>query len=182
MPRARLLSVVVLLLSYGAVGARQPAVRTAAPLPVPAADLARTLDVSVVDRGRIMLDAIRILFDAPDGFDEGDTTRRQQLTRAIASPDRKPGETIPLPLDPSVWRDSILLRAASDSDIIAAILTDRRFALLYHGLAALDDETLAWLGPDRETLQHLLRRPGAFSTFGRSIRVRANRVVVPGGA
>jgi hypothetical protein len=176
------LTVVVLLLSYGAVGARQPAVRTAAPLPIPAADLARTLDVSVVDRGRIMLDAVRILFDAPDGFDEGDRTRRQQLTRAIASPDRKQGETIPLPLDPSVWRESILQRPASDSDIIAAILTDRRLALLYHGLAALDDETLAWLGPDRETLQHLLRRPGAFGTFGRSIRVRANRVVVPGGA
>jgi hypothetical protein len=128
-----------------------------------------------------MLDAIRIIFDAPDGFDEGDRSRRQLLTRAIASPDRRPGETIPLPLDPSVWRDSILQRPAADSEITAAILTDRRLALLYHGLAALDDETLAWLGPDRETLQHLLRRPGAFSTFGRSVRVRANRIVVPGG-
>ncbi len=62
------------------------------------------------------------------------------------------------------------------------MLSDRSTALLYHGLAGLDDETLAWLGPERETLRHLLRHAGAFAVFGPSVRVRAGRVVVPGGA
>ena len=48
-------------------------------------------------------------------------------------------------------------------------------------MPGLDDETLAWLGPERETLQHLLRHAGAFAVFGPSIRVQAGKVLVPGG-
>jgi hypothetical protein len=172
----------VLLLSYGAVGARQPAVRTAAPLPVPVGVLAQALDIRAPDRSRLLLDIIRLVFDAPDGVDEGDRARRRQLTQMLQAHAKRPGETIPLPLDPSIWRETILQRQVADTEIVPAILADRRLALLYHGLAALDDETLAWLGPDRETLHHLVRRPGAFAAFGRSISVKAGRVVVPGGA
>ena len=68
------------------------------------------------------------------------------------------------------------------SDLIEAIVSDRTSALLYHGLFGLDDDTLAWLGPERETLRVLARHAGAFSVFGTSLRIQAGKVIVPGGA
>ncbi len=49
--RARAVVVVVLLMSYGAVGARQPAVRMAVALPIPAERIANALDI-FVDRSQ----------------------------------------------------------------------------------------------------------------------------------
>lgn len=177
--RARALIVVVLLLSYGAVGARQPAIRASVPLPAPSAQLAEALELPAIDRSQFVLKSVRTLFTtiAPDG----DPMLRAKLRALLASPVVAPGETVPLPLDASIWRDTILRRQLPDSQIISAILSDRSAALLYHGLAGLDDETLAWLGPERETLQQLSRHAGTFAIFGPSIRVRAGRMVVPGG-
>jgi hypothetical protein len=180
MPRARNLAVVVLLLSYGAVGARQPAVRSAAPLPAPAATLAQQLKLSSTDRSRIVLDVIRLAYDSPGSRDPEDLRRLSTLQSVIAS--GTPGETVPLPLDRSIWRDTLLRRNVPDAQLIGAILSDLRTALLYHGLAALDDETLAWLGADRDLLAFLLKHPGSFAAFGRSLHVKAGRVVVPGGS
>jgi hypothetical protein len=181
MGRVRILALVVLLLSYGAVGARQPAVRTTVPLGVPVARLAATLDIADPDRSHILLDVVRIVFDSPDGQDAGDSALRRHLADLFLGASRETRDTVPLPLDPSVWRDTILRRQVPDNQLIAAILSDRSTALLYHGLAALDDETLAALGPDRETLDGLRHHAGSFATFGRSLRIHAGRVVVPGG-
>ena len=180
MNRARALAVVVLLLSYGAVGARQPAVRASVPLPAPAAQLAETLNLPSPDRSRIVLDVVRLVFDSPDGHDAGDGRLRARLNGLLASKIR--GELAPLPLDPSIWRDTLLQQQLPDDQILAAVLSDRRTALLYHGLSALDDETLAWLGPDRDLLADLLEEhSGTFAAFARSIRVKGGRVQVPGG-
>jgi hypothetical protein len=103
------------------------------------------------------------------------------LRDVVLAAQAKGGETVPLPLDPSIWRDTLLQRQVPDDRIIGAILSDRSTALLYHGLAGLDDETLAWLGPERDTLRQLLRHAGSFAAFGPDVRVRAGRVVVPGG-
>ena len=65
MSRARTFVLVVLMLSYGAVGARQPAVRTSVPLGVPVERLADTLAIPDPDRSRILLDVVRIVFDSP---------------------------------------------------------------------------------------------------------------------
>ena len=181
MSRARALAIVVLLLSYGAVGARQPAVRTSGLLVAPARAIANAAGITVVDRSRLMLDVIRALFDAPDGQDAADTRRRQQVTAVLTAPRADSREAVPLPLDPSIWRETIFDRQIPDDGLVAAILSDRGAALLYHGLAALDDETLAALGPDRETLIVLKRHPGTFAAFGRSLRIHAGRVAVPGG-
>jgi hypothetical protein len=180
MPRARTLAVIVLLLSYGAVGARQPAVRAAAPLPAPAATLAQALGLSTTDRSRILLDIIRTSYDTPEARDAEQTRARGALQTLLTTSERR-GETVPLPLDPSIWRDTLLQRDVPDAQLVSAILSDRRTALMYYGLAALDDETLAWLGPDRDLLAYLLRHSGSFASFGRSLRVKAGRVVVPGG-
>ena len=181
MIRVKTVAIAVLLLSYGAVGGRQPAVRTSVPLPAAASDIASALGLDSADRSRLLLSIVRLVFDAPDGQNTEDTKLRAKLDAllrggAVASP-----TTVPLPLDPSIWRETLLGRQVPDAEIATAILSDRSTALLYHGLAALDDETLGWLGPDRETLLHLKRHAAVFAVFGRSIRVKAGRVLVPGG-
>lgn len=181
MTRARVLAIIVLLLSYGAVGARQPAVRASVPLPAPAAQLAQALGLPSPDRSRIVLDIVRLIFDSPDEDDAGDRRLRERLNGLFAL--KTSGELAPLPLDPSIWRDTLLQRQVPDEQILGAVLSDRRTALLYHGLSALDDETLAWLGPDRGLLADLLaEHSGTFAVFARSIRVKGGRVQVPGGA
>jgi hypothetical protein len=183
MSRARLLAVIVLLLSYGAVGARQPAVRSSVPLPVPARALADAAGLPVADRSRIVLDLIRLICDAPDGADAKDVELRSRVLSTLQpSAGQEPGETVPLPLDPSIWRESILRRDVPDSQLVVAILSDRQTSLLYHGLASLDDETLGWLGPERDLLASLLEHAGPFATTARSLRVKGGRVLVPGGA
>jgi hypothetical protein len=182
MSRARVLAVVVLLLSYGAVGARQPAVRATVSFGASAADVGHSVGIETPDRSRLLLDIVRIVFDAPDRMDAGDARLRAALQATLRNGQATPQDVVPLPLDPSIWRDSILQRQIPDNELIAAILAERSTALLYHGLAALDDETLAALGPDRETLQQLRRRAAPFAAFGRSVRIHAGRVAVPGGA
>ena len=182
MPRARALAVAVLLLSYGAVGARQPAVRAALPLPVPATVIAAAAGLPSSDPSTLLLHVIRVAFGSQAGPAAEDGERRAAIRKALRTPDGKTSDTVPLPLDPGIWRETILQQPVPDRELVAAILDDRRAALLYHGLAALDDETLAWLGPDRETLLQVRQQAGLFATFGRSIHVRGGRVLVPGGS
>lgn len=182
MARRRALAVAILLLSYGAVGARQPAVRAALPLPVPATSLAAAVGLHSSDPSTLLLHIIRVVYEYPDGQGADGGKPRAALRQVLAAADPKATDVVPLPLDPSIWRETILERQVSDRDLVAAILNDRRIGLLYHGLSALDDETLAWLGPDRETLQLLREHAAVFATFGRAVHVRAGRVMVPGGA
>jgi hypothetical protein len=176
--RARGLVIVVFVMSYGAVGARQPAVRTSVPLPAPDYVIAEALDLPVVDHSRFVLDIVRILFGSTQG--EGETRSRASLQQLLAT-SRATGQPVPLPLDAAVWRETILQQQVPDAQIISAILSDRPTALVYYGLAGLNDETLAWLGPEHDTLRHLLRHPGAFAAFGPSLRIQAGKVLVPGG-
>jgi hypothetical protein len=180
--RARALIVVVLLVSYGAVGARQPAVRVAVPLPVRAQRIADALGIASVDRSQFVLDIIRTFFAV--GLPEGDVRQRGNLRELLLQPrvSEVKFEEVPLPLDASIWRDTLIGRQVPDQNLIQTILSDRTTALLYHGLFALDDDTLAWLGPERETLRMIARHAGAFSVFGTSLRVQAGKVIVPGGA
>ena len=94
-----MLATIVLLLSYGAVGARQPAVRSSAALPAPAAQLAAQFNLPTIDRSRIVLDIVRMVFDSPDAADPADAELRRQLNTLLAA--GTPGETAPLPLDPA---------------------------------------------------------------------------------
>jgi hypothetical protein len=156
------------------------------PLPVPAEELASALGLQGDDRSQLLVSIVRLVFDAPDGSSVEDLKRRSTLNALLKGPGTPKGDQVPLPLDASIWRETLLVpgqsRKATDGELVGAILSDRSTALLYHGLAALDDETLGWLGPDRETLLHLRRNAGVFAAFGRSIVVRAGKVAVPGGA
>jgi hypothetical protein len=170
------------MLSYGAVGARQPAVRAALPLPVPARIIADAAGLPSSDTSTLLLQIVRVVFGSQAGGASEDGARRTAVRRALGTPIEKTSDTVPLPLDPGIWRETILQQQVPDRQLVAAILDDRRAALLYHGLASLDDETLAWLGPDRETLLLVRQQSALFATFGRSIHVRGGRVLVPGGS
>jgi hypothetical protein len=177
--RTRALIVVVLLLSYGAVGARQPAVRMDVPLPAPAQELAAALEISSLDRSQLVLTIVRTVY----GIIQVDarTTATQNFLALLTSGTPSTSERVPLPLDASIWRETILRRDVPDDRILGAILSTRDTALMYHGLAGVDDETLAWLGAERDLIQFVQKRPGAFAIFGPSVRVHAGKVAVPGG-
>ena len=123
--RARALVVVVLLLSYGAVGARQPAVRMAVPLPIPASDLATRSSILSVDRSRFVLDIVRTLFTT--GLAEGDTRQREHLRDALLA---HAGRRLARPSRCLSMRRSGAKRSCPrpvpDNQIVAAILSDRR--------------------------------------------------------
>src|SRR5688572_26123495 len=147
MTRAKMIAVTALLVSYGALGARQPAVRASIPLPVPAAELATSLGLDPADRSHLLISIVRLVFDAPDGHGAGDQRRRLVLASKLKTAGAPRGDRVPLPLDASIWRETLLHGRVADGEIAAAIFSERPTALLYHGLSALDDETLGWLGP-----------------------------------
>lgn len=90
---------------------------------------------------------------------------------------------VPLPLEPSFWRT--ILRDESpvpENRLAFAILDDRRAALVYRALAALDEETLAAVGSDESAWRRLsLRHAEVLAAFGSRFAVRGGVVAVPGG-
>src|SRR5262249_45321182 len=86
----------------------------------------------------------------------------------------------PGPLGSRFWSDVVFRRAVAPSALFAAIVSDRRAALLALGLAALDDETLRYLNENRTLLRWIYEEhAGAFAAFGEALRVRDGRVVPP---
>lgn len=181
MPRAPFLCLMIVAAFPLRLSAAGPAVVMA---PVPAATLAvaRTLGMAPeLDRGRFLVEAVRLLHGGP----ESRTAPIDELRRADSA-QRTPPEgdvlRVPVPLDPEVWSAAVFKRRVAVEHLVDAILLDRRAALLAAGLAALDDETLEYLGSRPATLTVVHERSAAiFAAFGASLRVRDGRVVPPGG-
>jgi hypothetical protein len=94
-----------------------------------------------------------------------------------------PADEVPLPLDAGAW---VRLVGAADphpGSLLPALVSDRRASLLYYGLMGLDGPTRAWVAANPSLLEGLLKgnRPALFASLGRSIRVRAGSIDVPGG-
>ena len=89
---------------------------------------------------------------------------------------------VPLPLAPSTWRGLLGRDGLPDGQLAVAIVADRRSALLYRGLAALDEPTLSALAADPDAVRRLYdRHADVWAAFGARFRVREGAVVVPGG-
>jgi len=89
---------------------------------------------------------------------------------------------VPLPLAPSIWRGLLGRDGLPDDQLAVAIVADRRSALLYRGLAALDEPTLAALAAAPDAVQRIhLRHADVLAAFGGRFRVREGVVMVPGG-
>lgn len=171
-----------MLLSWQcAVGAETPSVR-GFPLPVSARALAGALGLPSADPSRLLLHVVRLVYGTPEAQNQQSRRLRETLETVLSAPVGATTDVVPLPLDPAIWRDTILQTSASGAGLVSEILKDRRAALVYCGLAALDDETLGWLGSERDTLLHARNHSAIFAAFGRSVHVRAGRMVVPGGS
>jgi hypothetical protein len=100
-------------------------------------------------------------------------------TTENAAPIELQDADLPLPL-PDFWQQEIFNRKHLP---ILDITNDRQSSLLYVGLMALDDDTLAFLAAHLPLVRHLRDdHPGAFAAFGRSLRIHGGVVDVPGGA
>jgi hypothetical protein len=106
----------------------------------------------------------------------------ERLNRGEALNADVENELVPLPLPADVWMTAVFKRQMPRDRLAALILRDRRAALLYYGLMALDDDTLAFLGNHPALLAAIAdRSAGPFAEWGRSIHVSAAGVEVPGG-
>ena len=93
------------------------------------------------------------------------------------------GAVVALPLAPDVWRCLLRRNDLPDERLALALLADRRSSLLYRGLAAFDEPTLAALAAEPEALRSIHGRyADVLATFGARFRVREGGVDVPGGA
>jgi len=118
-----------------------------------------------------------------------DRERRETLSRvraylaSAASGLRTATGRVPSLVGAEAWPRIAFSGESLPHGLFAAIAGDRRASLLYHGLAALDDETRTYFRERPELLARVTRQSaGAFGAFARSLHVRAGRVALPGGA
>jgi hypothetical protein len=132
----------------------------------------RATDNRSTERARQLADVGVDVADIEQQLNAGGTVR-VELT----------AEAAPVPLGSRFWSDVVFRRAVEPSALFAAIVSDRRAALLALGLASLDDETLRFLNGNRPLLRWIYEEhAGSFAAFGEALRVRDGRVVPPGGA
>ena len=159
------------------------------PVPGGAAGLARALGIDPVpDRGRFIAELTRLAYDT-ETRNPTAALFLQALRQAILKGQRPTlkgdgsVELVPVPLTAEVWSNAVFRRRVAPEDLIISIIADRQAALLCHGLASLDDETLQFFVEHTSLLSRLYERAApVFATFAGNLHVRANRVVPPGGA
>ena len=139
-------------------------------------------DPAVVQRTRLMQRAGYPIqewtewWSANQGSPEPEKTKYTQA----AVPVTGEADEIPALLPPGVW--SSVLRRNATTTLAASILADRGAALLYYGLFALDDETLAYVARSPALVSSLAATAGEFAAFSDAVVVRGDRMVLPGGA
>ena len=154
-------------------------------VPVPAAvsALADSMGLPAASyRASFAADLTRLVYSPTDV--KGPQLAAQLRAHARENPDAG-FETVlvPVPLTAEVWSRAIFHRTTAPADLLTAILTDRHAALLCHGLAGLDDETLTFLSAHPAILTDLYEHMApAFGTFGSTLHIHDGRVVPPGGA
>src|SRR5262249_2004309 len=151
------------------------------PVPGGVAALAHVLAIDPVpDRGRFMFEATRLIYETSEVRNPTAAaflqSIRQPAKRNAARP--KPASVgsqgVPGPSTAEIWSDAIFHKRGAREDLVTAILADRQAALLCHGLASLDDETLEYFAARPELLWRLYERSApTFAAFAASVRVRA---------
>lgn len=149
------------------------------PVSVPALAAARTLGLDPAsDRVRFLPDFVRLLHT---GSDEKLAVLETLRRPAVGPAARSQGGAVVVPLDAELWSTAVFKRPVPLDQLLTAILTDRRAALLATGLASLDDETLVYVAQTPTLVTDLYERGAApFAAFGATLRVRDGRIVTPG--
>ncbi|RPJ82953.1 MAG: hypothetical protein EHM13_08255, partial [Acidobacteria bacterium] len=185
---------VLVLLAAPASGlpSAQASGQTVLRVPGGAAALAQALGLDEDwPRSRLLLTAIRVLWETPEGTDREFDGRRARVLEHLrgahavqAGPGAAQDDTVPGFLSEDAWK--VVLRevgAPEARSTFERILGNRTAALLYHGIASLDQSTRDYLVKYPGLVDRLseAERVSVFATFGRSLRVRDGRVEVPGG-
>lgn len=161
--------------------AAAPPISEDAPVTAAVAAIARTAGLEPAqDRARFLAELIRLLYTQPSDMTAALAAlpRNDRVAEVTGSPDPR----VPVPLSADVWGRAIFKRPIASRQLVAAIVSDRRAALLCYPLAALDDETLGFLSQHPAVLARLYERAAPeFAAFGASLRIRSDRVVPPGG-
>lgn len=154
-----------------------------APVTADIAAVARMVDIDPArDRARFMSEMTRLLYTPPPEKSAAVAALHRADGRANAPVSDFAVTRVPVPLSAEVWSGAVFRRTVKTEELVAAILADRRAALLCHALAALDDETLVFLSQHADILTELYEQDApVFAAFGASLRVRAGRVAPPGG-
>jgi hypothetical protein len=148
-------------------------------LPLSLADLAAAAGLRSDDPSTLPIDIVRLSFSSPDWRSAEQARRRNAIATALDAAGES-GARIPLPLSPRLWRERLLHSDVADARLAPAILGGRPTALIYHGLLALDPETLAWIEANPAVLDAFQKHPGATAVYARSIHVRSGAIVTPG--
>lgn len=165
----------------------QVAVRpeTVSEVPLPGglrAALAAVGDYTAPDRAQFLVEFIRRTYDTPLGV-RGDA--REPVLRSLLSamdPAKGTSETVPLPLSPQIWIDTVFRGQPRLDTLVSAILQSRNAALFYVGLLSLDDETRAWIATEPSLISELAtRRAAGFVVVSPGFRITSGRVRLPGG-
>jgi hypothetical protein len=143
-------------------------------------------DETAPDRALFLIEFIRRTYDSPFGPRQD---RREMILQSLlariedASATTGRSETLPLPLSPRIWIDSVFGGRATPETLVSAILRSRGAALLYHGLLSLDDDTREWITGQPALLAELASgSAAAFVAAAPGLRVSAARLHVPGGS
>ena len=154
------------------------------PVPGGTAALAKALEIDPVpDRARFAAELVRIIYEDTKGHRATERSKFRQLLAYLERIDQQRAqfERVPVPLPSVVWSE-VLQRPVDPAHLFAIVMTDAAAAFLVRGLAALDEETLQFFVDHPSMVRQLYKRGApAFATFAAHLRVRANRIVVPGG-
>jgi hypothetical protein len=138
------------------------------------------------DRGRFIFEVTRLIHENPAGRKPSVLAFLQALALqprgagGLLASDSQ-AELVPVPLTADVWGRAVFKRKIAKDELVGAIVADHIASLLCHGLAMLDDETLAYFAEHPSILGKLAERAApAFGVFANSLRIRGNRVVPPG--
>ena len=101
---------------------------------------------------------------------------------AGAAGQRGDTERVPGLLPLHVWRQAVFGSDVPAEALVASLLQDRQASFLYHGLFALDSESLAFFAANAGLVSTVHKRSAAaFAAYSEGLRIRGGRVEVAGG-
>lgn len=104
------------------------------------------------------------------------------LNAGVAVSLDRPSDSVPLPLPRGAWDRLLKPDPAFAGSLFTSLLSDRRGSFIYHGAAALDGPTRAFIAAVPPVVLYNELRGPIFATLGRSVRVTEDRrLLVPGG-
>jgi hypothetical protein len=104
------------------------------------------------------------------------------LTSYFAGRPKDGDETVPLPMPLEFWQKHVISRQVPERDLLGAILSDRRAALICYGLLGVDAETRAFILETPSVVTDMTERDASgFASFASIVHVRNGVLDLPGG-